>query len=87
MIARASKNRWLEEMLCKDLYGLLRAYRYSSTDLAHRSEEAEKEHRQIVDAIAAHDGDRAESLMRKHNRDGRLNLIRRLKSDPIGERL
>jgi DNA-binding GntR family transcriptional regulator len=85
LIARASKNRWLEDMLCKDLYGLLRAYRYSSTDLAHRSEEAQLEHRKIVDAITAHDGDRAESLMRKHNRDGRLNLIRRLKADPISE--
>jgi DNA-binding GntR family transcriptional regulator len=86
LIARASKNRWLEEMLCRDLYGLLRAYRYSSTDLAHRSEEAQREHRKIVEAIAAHDGDRAETLMRKHNRDGRLNLIRRLKADPISER-
>jgi DNA-binding GntR family transcriptional regulator len=73
-------------MLCKDLYGLLRAYRYSSSDLAHRSEEAKQEHRRIVEAIAAHDGDRAETLMRKHNRDGRLNLIKRLKADPISER-
>jgi DNA-binding GntR family transcriptional regulator len=86
LIARASKNRWLEEMLCKDLYGLLRAYRYSSTDLPHRSEEAKRQHRKIVDAIAAHDGDRAEALMRKHNRDGRLNLIERMKADPISDR-
>jgi DNA-binding GntR family transcriptional regulator len=86
MIARASKNRWLEEMLCKDLYGLLRAYRYSSSDLIHRTEEARQEHHKIVEAIAQHDGDRAEALMRKHNRDGRLNLIRRLKSEPISER-
>jgi DNA-binding GntR family transcriptional regulator len=85
LVARASKNRWLEEMLCRDLYGLLRAYRYSSTDLAHRSEGAQHEHRKIVEAIAARDADRAEGLMRKHNRDGRLNLIKRLKADPISE--
>jgi DNA-binding GntR family transcriptional regulator len=83
LIARASKNRWLEEMLCKDLYGLLRAYRYLSSDPHHRAEEARREHRKIVEAIAKHDGERAETLMRKHNRHGRLNLIARLKAEHI----
>jgi DNA-binding GntR family transcriptional regulator len=83
LIARASKNRWLEEMLCKDLYGLLRAYRYLSSDLDHRAGEARREHRKIVEAIAEHDGTRAEILMRKHNRHGRLNLIARLKAERI----
>ncbi len=83
LIARASKNRWLEEMLCKDLYGLLRAYRYLSSDLDHRAEAARREHHKIVDAIAKHDGALAETLMRKHNRDGRLNLIARLKAERI----
>jgi DNA-binding GntR family transcriptional regulator len=86
MIARASKNRWLEEMLCKDLYGLLRAYRYSSSDLVHRAEEARREHHKIVEAIARHDGARAETLMRKHNRDGRINLIARLKAERTHKR-
>jgi DNA-binding GntR family transcriptional regulator len=81
MIARASKNRWLEEMLCKDLYGLLRAYRYSSANLAQRNEEAREEHHEIVKAIAQRDGDRAETLMRKHNRNGRISLIKRLRAD------
>jgi len=81
LIARASKNRWLEEMLCKDLYGLLRAYRYLSSEVDHRREAAGREHRGIVEAIAKHDGARAEALMRKHNRDGRLNLIARLKAE------
>jgi DNA-binding GntR family transcriptional regulator len=81
LIARASKNRWLEEILCKDLYGLLRAYRYLSSDLDHRAEAARLEHRKIVEAIANHDGERAEALMRKHNRHGRLDLIARLQTE------
>jgi DNA-binding GntR family transcriptional regulator len=81
LIARASKNRWLEEMLCKDLYGLLRAYRYLSSDLDHRVGDARREHLKIIDAIAKHDATRAETLMREHNRQGRLNLINRLKAE------
>jgi DNA-binding GntR family transcriptional regulator len=86
IIAQASKNRWLEEILCKDLYGLLRAYRYASIDLPHRSKEARAEHRRIVNAIAQHNGNKAEALMRKHNRNGRISLIRRLKADRADER-
>ena len=86
LIARASKNRWLEEMLCKDLYGLLRAYRYLSSEVDHRREAAGREHRGIVEAIAKHDGARAEALMRKHNRDGRLSLIARLKAEQNQEK-
>jgi DNA-binding GntR family transcriptional regulator len=81
LIARASKNRWLEEILCKDLYGLLRAYRYLSSDPDHRAEDARQEHLKIVDAIAKHDATRAETLMRQHNRQGRLNLIHRVKAE------
>jgi DNA-binding GntR family transcriptional regulator len=87
LIARASKNRWLEQMLCKDLYGLLYAYRYSSVDLALRKEEARKEHHEIVKAIARHDGDQAEALMRKHNRNGRADLIKRLRANVAGQPL
>ena len=86
IIAQASKNRWLEDILCKDLYGLLRAYRYASVDLPHRSKEARAEHRRIVNAIAQHNGNKAEALMRKHNRNGRISLIRRLKADEADER-
>jgi DNA-binding GntR family transcriptional regulator len=81
MVARASKNRWLEEMLCKDLFGLLRAYRYSSTSAGDRVKEARTEHFEIVKAIAKRDGELAEVLMRKHNRNGRINFIKRLKDD------
>jgi DNA-binding GntR family transcriptional regulator len=83
IIARASKNRWLEEMLCKDLYGLLRAYRFSSVDLPHRAKDAHQEHQEIVEALAQRDGDKAERLMRKHNRNGRINLIRRLRAEGV----
>jgi DNA-binding GntR family transcriptional regulator len=85
MVARCSKNRWLEEMLCKDLFGLLRAYRYSSTSAGSRVKEARTEHYEIVKGIAQKDGDLAEVLMRKHNRNGRINFIKRLKDDIAGE--
>ena len=87
LIARASKNRWLEEMLCKDLYGLLRAYRYLSSDLDHRAEDARREHLKIIDAIANHDAARAETLMRDHNRRGRVDLINRLKAERSSKQL
>src|ERR1700687_12040 len=36
-------------------------------------------------AIARHDGDRAEDLTRKHNRNGRANLIKRLRAKDAGQ--
>jgi DNA-binding GntR family transcriptional regulator len=59
--------------------------RYSSVDLAQRAEEARKEHHEIVEAIARHDGDRAEALMRKHNRNGRADLIKHLRAKDAGQ--
>jgi DNA-binding GntR family transcriptional regulator len=85
LIARAGKNRWLTNLLCEDLYGLLRVYRYASVGSAGMTKETLLEHRQIVDAIAKHDTDKAENLMRIHNRNGRINLIQRLKVEHYDE--
>jgi hypothetical protein len=55
----------------------------SSVDLPHRAKDAHQEHQEIVEALAQRDGDRAERLMRKHNRNGRINLIRRLRAEGV----
>jgi DNA-binding GntR family transcriptional regulator len=75
-IVRASRNDWLFELLCGDLYDLLRFYRYQSSTVPGRTRQAYDEHRAIVAALAARDADAAEALMRRHIRNGRdqLNL-------------
>jgi DNA-binding GntR family transcriptional regulator len=75
-IVRASRNEWLFELLCGDLYDLLRVYRYQSSTVPGRTRHAYDEHRAIVAALAARDADAAEALMRRHIRNGRdqLNL-------------
>lgn len=65
-IIRGSGNQKLISMLIDDLYHLLRIYRYRSSARKGRALEALQEHRAIVAAIAAHDPDRAEELMRLH---------------------
>ena len=65
-IVRASGNERIVEMLCGDLYHLLRMYRKRSGAAPERKDRAWQEHWQIVRALKARDGDLAESLMRAH---------------------
>jgi DNA-binding GntR family transcriptional regulator len=73
-IVRASRNDWLFDLLCGDLYDLLRVYRYQSSTAPGRARHAYEEHRAIVSALAARDADAAEALMRDHIRKGRAKL-------------
>jgi DNA-binding GntR family transcriptional regulator len=73
-IVRASRNDWLFDLLCGDLYNLLRVYRYQSSTVPGRTPHAYDEHRAIVAALAARDADAAETLMRRHIRNGRDQL-------------
>jgi DNA-binding GntR family transcriptional regulator len=70
-IVRASRNDWLFDLLCGELYDLLRVYRYKSSTSPGRTRQAYDEHRAIVAALAARDADAAETLMRRHIRNGR----------------
>jgi DNA-binding GntR family transcriptional regulator len=70
-IVRASRNEWLFDLLCGELYDLLRVYRYRSSTVRGRTPQAYDEHRAIVAALAARDGEAAEALMRRHLRNGR----------------
>lgn len=65
-IIHASQNAKLIRLLTEELYSVIRMYRRHTAD--HRSDprQALREHRAILDAIANHEGDLAELLMRRH---------------------
>jgi DNA-binding GntR family transcriptional regulator len=80
-IVRGSRNKWLEQMLCRDLYALLRMYRYHSATVGDRAVQSIKEHEAIYSAIEKRDPDEAERLMRQHIAHSRDNLIAQMKKD------
>ncbi len=80
-IAIRSGNRKLIEFLCKDVYYLLRVFRYQSTQQPGRLEQGVDEHSAIVNAIGARDPDGAEALMRLHLRNGRRSLLQTFEND------
>jgi len=66
LIAQASGNQLLIDLLSGELYQLLRMCRFKTGRLPERTSPALKQHRQILEAIADHDADLAELLMRRH---------------------
>jgi DNA-binding GntR family transcriptional regulator len=72
-IVRGCGNERIIEMLCGDLYHLLRIYRKRSGARPERKGQPLQEHWQILRALQARDGQLAESLMRAHI--GRANEI------------
>jgi DNA-binding GntR family transcriptional regulator len=77
MIFRSARNRYLDSALqeLQDGIALLGATTFS---IEGRPSTAAEEHRTLIDAIAAHDADRAESLARAHIREAlrsRLKLL------------
>ena len=76
-IAVGSKNQSLIQLLSSELYQLIRMCRHCSSRLPSRPTAALKEHRQIVDAIAKHDAELAELLMRRHI-SGAWNVVKEL---------
>lgn len=70
-IADGSGNDRLVQMLTGDLYYLLRVYRYKSSTKPGRATEALEEHKAIVAALKARDGEAAEQAMRTHLRNAR----------------
>ncbi len=74
-VVQGSKNSRLIELLCNDLYHLVRLYRRQFGEVS-RAQRALVEHEHIVAAIADRDGEMAELLMRHHIRATRANAIR-----------
>lgn len=78
-IVKASHNGFLFDLLCNDLYQLVRLYRYQFGMLrSKRAVRAYDEHCNIVDAIKRRDGEVAENMMRAHIRASRENVERLL---------
>ena len=78
LIIQGSKNRTLSDMLCADLYHLVRMYRYRFSSTPKRPQQAFAEHHRIIHAIADRDGELAEMLMRRHISASRRNIERRM---------
>ncbi len=76
-IVKGSKNGRLIELLCNDLYHLVRLYRHQF-GVVTRAQRALVEHEHIVAALAERDGEMAELLMRHHIRATRANAMRRI---------
>ncbi|AQZ95426.1 GntR family transcriptional regulator [Halopseudomonas phragmitis] len=77
-IIQGSKNQTLSDMLCGDLYHLVRMYRYRYSTTPKRPQQAFAEHHRIIEAIADRDGELAEMLMRRHISASRRNIERRM---------
>ncbi len=82
LIVQLSGNRRLFDLLCGELYHLLRLYRSQTSCAPARPEQAFKEHHRIVDAIEAGDQELAQLLMQRHIANARDTLLQRLQSDP-----
>tara|TARA_R110000822_G_scaffold8772_5_gene34619 strand:+ start:8289 stop:8996 length:708 start_codon:yes stop_codon:yes gene_type:complete len=78
LIIQGSKNRTLSDMICGDLYHLVRMYRYRFSTTPKRPQQAFAEHHRIIEAIADRDGELAEMLMRRHISASRRNIERRM---------
>ncbi|MDQ8728289.1 GntR family transcriptional regulator [Bradyrhizobium sp. LHD-71] len=77
-IVTASRNERLIQMLCADMYDLLRIYRYRSSTFGGRAKAAYEEHRMILEALRSRDPDLSETAMRAHIRNSRLHIVKRL---------
>ncbi|HBN16295.1 MAG TPA: GntR family transcriptional regulator, partial [Pseudohongiella sp.] len=59
LIIQGSRNHMLHELLCSDLYHLVRMYRYRFSTTPERPQQAFSEHHRIIEAIADRDGELA----------------------------
>ncbi|MDN6297299.1 MAG: GntR family transcriptional regulator [Halomonas sp.] len=76
-IVKGSHNRMLVNLLCDDLYYLVRLYRTQFSASGARPHKAFVEHHRIVDAIEVGDAELAELLMRRHVAASRANVAER----------
>ena len=77
-IVQGSHNARLIDLLCNDLYHLVRLYRYQFGMPSKRAPRAFVEHEHIVDAIERRDAEMAELMMRAHVRASRENVEKQL---------
>ncbi|WP_426356919.1 GntR family transcriptional regulator [Pseudocolwellia sp. HL-MZ19] len=73
-----SHNQQLINIICGQLYHLIRMYRIQFGMKSSRAKRAFQEHSQIIQAIADRDGELAELLMRRHIAASRKNIERKI---------
>ncbi len=75
-IVQGSKSKQLIDLLCGELWDLLRIYRVKSSLDIGRIEASVQEHREIAQAMRQRDAEQAAFLMGRHIRKERCNLLR-----------
>ena len=80
-IILGSQNQYLINMLCDELYYLVRMYRVQLGMNGPRVSRAFDEHKAIINAIANRDGELADLLMRRHIGASRKNIELRLQTE------
>ena len=75
-IIQGSGNKTLAQILCGELYQLVRMYRLQFSATPNRPRHAFNEHHRILDAISDRDGELAELLMRRHIAASKRNIER-----------
>jgi DNA-binding GntR family transcriptional regulator len=73
-----SHNQQLIDLLCGQLYHLVRMYRFQFAMHSPRASRAFNEHSRIIEAIADRDGELAEILMRRHIAASRKNIEKKI---------
>lgn len=66
VLAKECGSRRLEQLLCRDLYSLVRLFRFKTGRAPGRPLRAFEDHERILQAMRERDGDLAELLMRRH---------------------
>src|SRR5882757_4830170 len=84
-IVKGSRNVRLVQMLCEDLYYLLRVYRYKSSTKPGRAKLALREHKDIVAALMRRDPVEAERKMRLHISNARQYVEEQMREAAVRE--
>ena len=82
-----SHNQELINILCGQLYHLVRMYRCQFGMNSPRASRAFEEHSRIIDAIADRDGELAEMLMRRHIAASRKNIEKKIAEQSVSQNL
>jgi len=85
LIVRGSRNRWLIDIICNELYPLLQICRFHSTVVTARTQQrveaVHREHESIIVAIERREPEAAERAMRAHLTASRTILMAQLRSE------
>jgi DNA-binding GntR family transcriptional regulator len=82
-IVKGSRNRWISNIICHELYPLLQICRFqtavATTKVKERAKAVHREHEAIISAIEQRDPDSAERVMREHLVGSRTRLLAELR--------